>query len=1302
MNVPDVRWTKFYEPFSGLEQHFHRCIAHPIREEHICAVDNEIYLNLCSSDSQLRQQLVSHYQNQLVSIEEILAKLESHGPGAEFRHSLEEFRDSSATIASKTRDLLKNMAQISEIIQLMESGIDTSQAEDLSKTGGQRGWVFDKFVEADLPLLKGCVYWDEPSSNEVPYLSLEHNSESSKYVGIGCTVLDPILGQVIPATIGGRMRGLNSGMVVPICGVRKDLDFNVVVPYSNLDWKKPAEASECPDLLVEIIQSLSNSDKEYFEKLVSTSVDVPEIRYQSSTATEQSSASVGEGKLSGQPANEATAVVLQNNLSLAQQVSRALSMADKEIQTSDSARSRSSLGPKFIANDMLQMPARDAVASDSYREQERRVLEFETPSHEPATAPLSPANKSDLVALNITNGTTKVEVKKTFEELFNATLQEFSADGQKPEILQTVEHVTALVQQKREAFKQILGERQQAFSEHHQDLIQRVQTSSIGDDEEKKKLIDEMEQQKRFMDEIVAQEHARQLSMFERAQIEAAERRLRKAAKQVQQQEAEAAACFGNLSSAQLAAQRMQLDMERALEDSISDELSNAAEQRVQLIHNEQQEVLEALAAAAGAPNSDEIMEQLIGRYEVDVDGIEAQVRQALADSISQISAKMEVELSRKLARLRVKTEKAKAKKHWQQVRLMVKMGSLTMRGAKTSQELLHAAEARQQQQQQGLIAALEVQERLEICELTDSLSIAHDYEIAKAESAFAAEIQAVTDDELRDRLIKDHQARLDEMKQQQERDRQRQLEELNDKLRNRRRRIQELDALHKEEIVLLSTAGTSKEAELVGRKTEIITKQEQERAHLLQALEQGAKLEQSELIRTLDNSARLETAQRSAKLAEILATTDDEGQRKALLAAHEAEMEAFQRQMNLEKHRQLEELKDRIGQRRKRQVQSQDELQEEALKLSASADTVERADLIGRQTEAIVKQEEQRVALMSSLDELAGAERDEALRATDIAMNNTIAEKESSLIAKLDSVEDLAERARLLQLHDLELEALKKRLEVDKERQLGELEQRCKDRKKRKLDQTLSRMHEDELKLLASPDSAKEAELIGMKVEVLLKQESDTAQLNVAIAEQNAVEHRVLRVSLEAKQDAAVASAKAELASQLLGKDGGERDRLIALHEFDLARIRADAALAQAKVEDELHRSLQERRDKKRIRLEQQHARQQELIGSADSKESATKAIESAILESSVEIEHEKKAAKMLYNVVSESQSEVKLLRNELSEKSAQIIQNEEARLAYEISQLDPTSSDRQILLQVFLLLLHEILCYISSILEK
>jgi hypothetical protein len=1261
-DIPAVKWSKFQDVFSGSNRNLHRCIVHPLNVGEFCGVDNEIHLNICNTYSKTLKSLIKEYNNIFDTLAGYFTK--SRADAADIQRSIKSLREMVSESPNRCHQILHEAQQINTLMDMLETEFDLVLAEDLSKTAGQKGWVHDKFLDSELPLLKGCLYWDEICLNEVPCLSIVLDPDSSKYSGLGCTVLDPILGQVIPATIGGRMRSPGSGDVVPINGVRKDAVFNVVVPFSNIDGQK-ASSTEIPTLFEDILRALPRFDLQ----MPKEHLQMPEVPTKLGELSNESRNADAVGKV----LSKVELGILNQESESSRRIEAVRSMADKESQTSDSSRPSSKQESRLAAHTLhdSNLPIKDPST----------LKLSESADH----AQLSPASmKTDARGDFSTREMSTAEAKRSFPELLESALLEFSGEGQSEDIVQIAEHTKELIQEKYEIFKQTLGQQKDAFDHKHADMLNLVRSSSMGDEEEKAKLIADMEQQKRFMDEIVAQELARQMSLFERAQIEAAERRMRRAQKLVQQHESEAAASFGNLSTAQRAAQRMQLDMENALEDRITEEVSQAAKQRTALISIEQIEVLEALAGAAGAPNSDDIMEQLLARYESDVDDIETRVRQTLADSISALSTKMEVDLARKMARLRVKTEKARAEKLWRNVRLMVRMGAWTNRRASNSQALVSVAEARHQQQRQRLIAALDAQDKLETQLFTDSLSISQSRQFAEAESAFAAQLAAVTNEKERDRMIKDHQVQMDALKQQDDRERLRQLDDLNQRLQHRRKRIQEQEAYHREEIELLSSPQTVKQAELVGAKTETVIKQEQERAYLLQALEQEAKLEQDELVRILDVEAMVMTLEKGAEFDRSLSSISDEGQRKGMMASHEAELEALRRQQSIEKCRQLEELHNRIAQRKSRQINKQESLHHEVLNLLSSPDTVDQAESLGLTTAAISRQEQQRVQLLSSLEALSGAERVEVARAVDVSINQEIAEKESLLLSRLDAVDDVDARAQLLRKHESEMDALRKKLEVDKQRQLSALEERCKIRKQKKLEQDLTQMQEEELKKITSPETSKEAEMIGLTIDVILKQEMGAANLHAAIAEQNAMELQVVQGNLDAQRVSSIANAKAQLSNQLVGKDDKERDRLIAIHEIDIARIRAEAAMTKAKAQDDLHHSLQERKDKKRLKLEQQHQREMDLLSHAENKESAVKAIEPVILESLVDIEHEKKAAKMMYNVVSESQSEVKLLRDELNEKSAQIIQNEEAKLVYEMSHLDPTSSEREILLQV------------------
>ncbi len=1231
-------------------------------------MDNEIVSTLQVANFESNHSLLSAYQKQISSVHTLLEELDSSMGASGFGPFLEAAKKSATDFELQKQQLISKSKQICDILGNFDYQMDHPWAEELSKTGSQRGSVYDRILEGYLPLLKGCVYWDEQSMKEVPYLSIEVDAENGKFTGLGCTVLDPILGQEIPAVIGGRMLGPNSGDVVPINGVCKTAEFNVVVPFSNIDFKKPTVNSNVPALLEELLLAISLSGTHRFQvqghesapNQIGTSATQPWHRDSDSDAR--------------------TAFTLSNADSV---------LPGDLLKTSEQQQSKGSQSQgenrDFILGAIVTVSSADLADS-------RETTDF-VEGQDGCKTNLAPEKDDIVVAALVPTPeqpglNSMAEIKMTFQEKLKAIVREFQVCHDNPDISQKIMHSFDTIHQKREAFKQNLEQRRDDFDEKHHAMVKKVQASSLGDEEAKAKLISDMQQQKNFMDEIVAQEHTRQMSMFERAQIEAAERRLLKMKKLLQQQDAEAAACLGNLTNAQRAAQRMEIEMDNALEDSISDELSNAAAQRIASISKEQQDVLEALAGTAGAPNGDELTEQLLARYETDVDEIETQIRQNLSESISQISTNMEIDFARKVARLRVTTEKARSKKNWGQIKMVVRVGALTFRRSKKPEELQRLAAERQEQQRVRLVAAIEAQEIAETNHLSECLGTLHHLKIAEAEDLFADKLKKVDDEKEREDLMKEHDSQMEELKKQLALDRQRQLDDLNEKIQNRRKLKvgHEQDVLHKEEISLLSSPKNAKDAESVCHKIESMLKLEEDRALLLQAFEQGGKLERDEIAREVESMAAAEFAEHAARMAKSLSATDDEDVRSELIRQHEFEMEALGRHMGLEKQRQLKEMQERLAQRRKKQLSLQEQLQLDAVKLLSSSETAAQAESLAVAVEAIARQEQQRVQLLSSLQELAAAEREEAVQEINLSINKATAEKEVELLAKLEAVDNDSERARLLKMHESEMASLKQQLQIDQQRQLCVLDQRRRERKLRKIDQTLGQMHEEQLNLISSPESAREAELIGLKLDVFLKQEVGAAQLNTAIVEQNSMEMRVLQENLASKQSAVVASANADFEVRLQGKDEDERDRLLAQHEVDLARIRAEGTISNAKAEDELHRLIQERKEKKRKRLEQQFVREIELLAGANDKESAVRAMEHVVLETSVEIEHEKKAAKLLFNIMCESQSEVKLLKQEMSEKSAQIIQNEEGRLAYDIAKLDLASSERQILLQVCL----------------
>ena len=53
-------------------------------------------------------------------------------------------------------------------------------------------------------------------------LAVQEDEDTGYSEGLGCTVVDPVSGSVVSATIGGRMRDPGSGETVPITGVYRE------------------------------------------------------------------------------------------------------------------------------------------------------------------------------------------------------------------------------------------------------------------------------------------------------------------------------------------------------------------------------------------------------------------------------------------------------------------------------------------------------------------------------------------------------------------------------------------------------------------------------------------------------------------------------------------------------------------------------------------------------------------------------------------------------------------------------------------------------------------------------------------------------------------------------------------------------------------------------------------------------------------------------------------------------------------------------------------------------------------------
>jgi hypothetical protein len=231
--------------------------------------------------------------------------------------------------------------------------------------------------------------------------------------------------------------------------------------------------------------------------------------------------------------------------------------------------------------------------------------------------------------------------------------------------------------------------------------------------------------------------------------------------------------------------------------------------------------------------------------------------------------------------------------------------------------------------------------------------------------------------------------------------------------------------------------------------------------------------------------------------------------------------------------------------------------------------------------------------------------------------------------------------------------------------------------RKKKKVDDEQEKLHKLELELLSTPEGVQEAEICALKIEVHLQQETDSAQLSAAIVNHSAADLSILQNHHAAQQEAAVAGVKAKFLEDSKDASDAERVLLLQQHERDIARLRCLSAVSLSRAEEELQDRIADRKAKKKAALKAKQDRELELLANAKDKSALMKDIESFKSENAIEIEYERKSAAMLQNVIAESSSEVKLLREEFKQKAEQVLQNNAEKLDHDLALLGGSGPD-------------------------
>jgi hypothetical protein len=258
---------------------------------------------------------------------------------------------------------------------------------------------------------------------------------------------------------------------------------------------------------------------------------------------------------------------------------------------------------------------------------------------------------------------------------------------------------------------------------------------------------------------------------------------------------------------------------------------------------------------------------------------------------------------------------------------------------------------------------------------------------------------------------------------------------------------------------------------------------------------------------------------------------------------------------------------------------------------------------------------------------------------------------------------------------------------EADKARQMRDLDSRLELRRKKKLEQELAVLHKKELELLDDPTKLREAKLVAMNASVAVQQEVDEARMVAALQEQADVEMKQTSQQHENAVKTIEAQAKAEHDKiQSTAMDNDARNRLLKQYDIDAAKMEGTAALARGKAEDDLQVRLAEKRRKKHEFLAEKAKEEIAIVlpsSEEDNPEDVMARIESLRQESSVAIWQEEDLANVSSDLLQEAQAEIRMLWDELKEKALNMIQGENARFEDDMTLVDASGEESEILLK-------------------
>lgn len=1187
---PMVMGEAFRDEFSGERKVIGGCILDPVSVSRVIPIQNDCTASLEDFEIQAEKLLFDLEEQKIQSLKQRLSPARGGTSDAEFKKVLADLTARHLFAQDEYNSIYSaiNTSVLQPFTLLRES---MEYASMLSDTGGQKGTLTDPVSEKELPLLIGCLMYDEHSKHDVPILFAEEDFETGKFEGLGCTVIDPISGGIVPATLGGRMRDPASSETVPITGVYRDKSTFQTFPMSTLHGDKKDAAGvgldfDAKQLLAGLLAQMQ-----------------------------------GGGGIGGKALSDLLGGVQDSTQSHVEGLSPIKMPADNaaDPNTTGWQRRKSIINMELAVNVPTLDETEEVPASLSYIDKLNNALAHYTPA------------EGDNDMLDAISGIKKVHKER---------MQDFALEIKKAE-------------------QDVMSSYEAATNE--------VWRRDDIDEAEKKRLLDELDRKASIMKQIMEQERRHQEAAFERQQLEAAERKMRKMTRRREKQkEIDILAESGDISTVEKAAHRLEFDMDAKLEDSLEELTVSMAKKRLEEITQEQKLLLQTLQA--NDVISDDLIDQLVDQYDKDVDGIENRSRNDASRAQADLEAHNDSAKAKRIARLRAPAaEKKDAKSLWQMAnKRSVKNVSIgqsllaQLRGAQTGDDpetVKAQAKSRQETEVQRLAKALDDQAQTEMKALQIDMELKRSKVIDDAKAELATMLQQDLSDEERERLLSEHESKLKFLMQTQDADQARQMRNLEARLEARRKKKLEIEqaGLHKQELELREDPLKDKEADFIAINASAAVRREVDEARMTTALQEQAEVEVQQARQKHENASQLLQAQATAERERIMSDKSlDDNERARLLKEHEKNVARMEAEAALARGKADDDLQARLEEkRRKKREFLEAKRSEEELILKSSTpgesnesvlDKIEKS----RQESAVAIRQEEELAQVSS-DLLAQAQaeirmlREELKSKAQQMISGQTARLEDALLEADHSSE---EREKLLKRHEEACRHMKAQTAAEEARQVASLEAKLaakKQKKQKKLESNhvkeFEQVHQQVMRAAGSLDGLPE------EVEVVFDAADAKKRLEREMKEQEEAELAAMREKMQKEKEALLEEEKRRLSQQLasdMAADMSEDDRqkLIAANDANMARLEQYMDKERVRQEEELRAMLEAKKKKKEAKLHalenrkakeaEVQAKQEAEMAELEKQQEAERAAELEKIQSELSAEKEREAAKI------------------------------------------------------------------------